>query len=490
MKKILITALDGYAAFQEVILSTQYALQHLGFVVEISTNGKLYKDAINIVFAGHHTSVAKILNLGIDLQNIIIYNLEQVGRDVPWMNAKYFELMRHTHVWEYSEFNFKKLSIYGMQNMHLVPIGYTPNLEVIEQLEQEDIDVFFFGSISLRRIQVLDAMRAAGINIVTTEHRQYIDKERNDLIARSKIILNVHFYDQASIFEVVRASFLLANKKAIVSELGINTAIETDIKQAIYHGSIEQLPSLCLDLLANPQKRQDLATNGYNIIKQRDSIKYIQSGMEFYLSNTHKIFHLGENKLPIPKTMNLGCGTDWKYEMFNIDNNPVHKPDLMFDINNKFMPDSTIDSWRFGKNIQMSNYFDKIQVKNVFECLNNISTAMTNCLLWLVEGGILEIKVVHSLSQYISSDPNFKRYFNENSFSYFMNMNNLIELGWYEYTFDILEFNISLSDFGLQKLDENGQIFDRIKHIPHAVDFLTFTLRKRKLTDNEKNLLW
>ncbi|MFM2344447.1 MAG: hypothetical protein RLZZ210_1058, partial [Pseudomonadota bacterium] len=283
MHKIHIVILDGYPAFKEVILSTEFSLKLLGFDVEIIFDRKLYRDVINIIFASHHTSLEKIKSQNIPIQNIIIYNLEQVGAGVPWMNARYFQLMKSTHVWEYSTANFTHLHKAGINNLSLVPIGYTPNLEIIPKIEQ-DIDVFFYGSGSERRIKTIEAIKATGLNVVsTTDHGQLIDEERDMLIARSKIILNMHYYENAHIFEIVRVSYLLANHKAVVSELGKNTSIEPDIKKAICYGDLASLPELCVDLVTNPSKRKKLQETGHNIIKQRDATKFVQKGMEKYL---------------------------------------------------------------------------------------------------------------------------------------------------------------------------------------------------------------
>ena len=53
--------------------------------------------------------------------------------------------------------------------------------------------------------------------------------ERDALIARARLVLNLHFYPTA-IFELVRVSYLLANGKAVVAECGPETEIDADIR--------------------------------------------------------------------------------------------------------------------------------------------------------------------------------------------------------------------------------------------------------------------
>ena len=94
----------------------------------------------------------------------------------------------------------------------------------------EDIDVLFVGSVNERRLIVLKQLAAQGIN-VDARFNLY-GAERDAFVARARIILNVHFYD-ARLFEIVRVSYLLANRKCVVSETGSDTAFENRVR--IWH---------------------------------------------------------------------------------------------------------------------------------------------------------------------------------------------------------------------------------------------------------------
>ena len=49
--------------------------------------------------------------------------------------------------------------------------------------------------------------------------------KRDALIARAKVVLNIHYY-AAQVFEIVRVSYLLANSKAVVTEIGPDTDLD------------------------------------------------------------------------------------------------------------------------------------------------------------------------------------------------------------------------------------------------------------------------
>jgi hypothetical protein len=501
MKKIRIVPLSGYAAFKEIILSLEYSLKKLGFDVEQIFDLTIDKNAINILFAGHHTCLTVLKNANIPLENIIVYNLEQVGVDVPWMTAQYFELMKYTHVWEYSESNFQQLKQAGIHNIVKLPIGYTPNLEIIPKIDstQQDIDVFFYGSLSQRRLDLLQKLKETGLNIVSPlDYPQgiIVGKERDDLIARSKVLLNMHFYDNAHIFEIVRISYLLANAKAVVSELGQKTEIEEDIKHGIIHGSLENLPNLCLDLVHNIDKRKKLEQTGYDIIRVRDYTQSVQKSMEAYLASTHKNYATvsilneanQENNIALPKRINIGCGLDWHYDMTNLDKQSKYQPDLCLDLNEEIDFTQTFDTWRFGAHTNLMHYFTHIEAQHIFECADNMRNMLTNCLNMLAEGGSLRIKVVYDLSDLAWSNPEYKRHFNQSSFLYYMNPNHLFNLGWYDYTFNFSHCLISLSTYGEQQYHKHQQNIEEIKRMPRVIDYLTFDCIKRATTINEKLL--
>ncbi len=488
MKKIRIVTLSGYAAFKEVILSLEYSLKELGFDVEQIFDLSIDKAAINIIFAGHHTCLTALKNGDIPLQNVIIYNLEQVGIDVPWMTSQYFELMKYTHVWEYSESNYQQLKQAGITNIVKLPIGYTHNLEVIPKINstEQDIDVFFYGSLSQRRRNLLAKLKETGLNVVSTlDYPQgIIGEERDNLIARSKIILNMHYYDNAHIFEIVRISYLLSNSKAVVSELGEHTEIDEDIKHAIVHGKLQDLPSLCVDLVQNTEKREALQKKGYDIIAARDYTQLVQKSMEAYFESTNTSLPI----ITLPKKINIGCGLDWRYNMVNLDKEAKYHPDLCLDLNMEINFKQTFDMWRFGAHTNLHGYFTDIEAQHIFECADNVRNMLTNCLNLLEEGGTLRIKVVYDLSELAWSNPEYKRHFNQASFLYYADPRHLFDLGWHDYTFDCASYFISLSAYGQQQYDIHQQSIDSIKHMPRAIDYLTFDLIKRKTTDGEKYL--
>ena len=179
----------------------------------------------------------------------------------------YRNLLSRLAVWDYSRRNLTTIgSIADRRNLHLVPIGYMPQLTRIPPAPIEDIDVLFYGAVNPRRRAILLALQQAGLRLrVETQVR---GETRDALISRAKLVLNLHFYPTA-IFEIVRVSYLLANAKAVVGECGPHTEIDSDIRNAIAAANYNRLCGTVLELLRDDARRLDLARRGQEIFARR-----------------------------------------------------------------------------------------------------------------------------------------------------------------------------------------------------------------------------
>ena len=112
----------------------------------------------------------------------------------------------------------------GLPRPTYVPIGYVPELTRIAPAP-EDIDVLFYGALSERRYAVLRDLHDRGLRVKWLLGA--FGASRDAWIARSKIVINVHYWE-AKIFEIARVSYLLANRRAVVSERGADPTLERD----------------------------------------------------------------------------------------------------------------------------------------------------------------------------------------------------------------------------------------------------------------------
>lgn len=192
----------------------------------------------------------------------IFYNLEQVTPDSLWFTPGRLALLRTRRVWDYSPSNVSKLAALGI-HAELVPLGYVEPWSRIERAA-EDIDVLFYGSTSARRLDAIDAIEAAGANVTVVTG--VYGAERDALIARARIVLNVHFYE-AQTFEIVRVAYLLANRRFVVSERGSDLALERPFEPGVAFGTYRELPALCERFLHARSERRGFAERGFELIR-------------------------------------------------------------------------------------------------------------------------------------------------------------------------------------------------------------------------------
>ena len=261
-------------AFDEVALGFNAAFRVLGLEAEIVRDSSRLGD-VTIVL-GCKLLAAVPVPAG---KRLILFNLEQITPNSPWLTDAYLALLRRFPVWDYSEGNIAELARMGIRAEHC-GIGYMPELTRIAPVP-EDLDVLFVGSVNDRRIAVLKQLATQGVNV---EARFNIyGAERDAFVARSKIILNVHFYE-SRVFEIVRVSYLLANRKCVVSESGADTAFEKRFEPGIAFAAYDKLAETCVRLLQNPAARREMADAGFERIKALPQTEYLRRALATLLS--------------------------------------------------------------------------------------------------------------------------------------------------------------------------------------------------------------
>jgi SAM-dependent methyltransferase len=269
---VLIVRPPGYLhseAFREVAESLVFALQALGVDV---VQGDLPILGRRPIVLGSNLLATHPLALPPDA---ILYNLEQIDAGSSWMTRSLVDLFRTHEVWDYSHANAARHADLGLRPPRVVPIGWVPELSRIEAAAEE-IDVLFYGSLNERRRAILEALSARGLRVQIAFG--VYGEERDRLVARSKVVLNIHYY-QAKVFEIVRVSYLLANRRCVVSERGTEPAEEAEFEGGIAFAPYTELVETCVRLCADPGARRQLAEQGFRAIAARDLRTIIASAI-------------------------------------------------------------------------------------------------------------------------------------------------------------------------------------------------------------------
>ena len=137
-------------------------------------------------------------------------------------------------IWDYDLNNIEFLKKNGFNNIKHVPMKYTESLRRSNPNTEYDYDILFFGAVNERRAKYLSILnKKYRLKIVTHEcYRKMFEKSDfygvtvasawgdklwNDYIFKSKIVINLHYYDSC-LQEQVRIFELLINNKVVISE--------------------------------------------------------------------------------------------------------------------------------------------------------------------------------------------------------------------------------------------------------------------------------
>jgi|SoiMethySBSTD1v2_1073268.scaffolds.fasta_scaffold117574_4 hypothetical protein len=207
----------------------------------------------------------------------ILYNLEQVSPGSQWFQFGLIEIFRRHTLWDYSERNAAALAALGVKVARVVPIGYVPELTRIAPAPYQDIDVFFAGSLNTRRRQLLD--RIAGLGLKIGGGFGLYGAQRDALVARAKLVLNAHYFE-AKVLEMVRISYMLANRLAVLSERGADPAEDAALAEGVAFADYDDLPRRARELVDAPSERFRLAQRGFELIRERPAVEYLRAALE------------------------------------------------------------------------------------------------------------------------------------------------------------------------------------------------------------------
>lgn len=182
---------------------------------------------------------------------IVIYQLEQLSSpDNLWFNEKHKLPMVRSRtkridgwlkgadeIWDYDISNIRFLESKGYSNIYHFPLLYSSSIDRKRSGSSKDIDILFYGSINKRRAEILSNIPNSINFRIIGNYSQLSEKEienynlnnrflsktpvfganLNEIIDRSKFILNIHYYE-GCIQEQARLFELISNGKKIISE--------------------------------------------------------------------------------------------------------------------------------------------------------------------------------------------------------------------------------------------------------------------------------
>ena len=223
----------------------------------------------------------------------IIENNQFVEQNYKIFNRKYIETLQNAKmVWDFSNQN---ISFYNQINTELnpkiksfyIPTCYSSylsqykqylkchNLNDLQEIDKE-IDILFIGNLNSRRQNILRKLINLGYK-VEYYNNLYDDKEKLNKILKSKIILNIHYYEK-SLLETQYINYLLANKSFIISETSRDKIEDLKLINSLIFCDYNKIVNTCKLWLDNYQyKLKDIynITNlGFKLIQKQKIIDY------------------------------------------------------------------------------------------------------------------------------------------------------------------------------------------------------------------------
>ncbi len=459
------SAADG---FDDVILPIRHGLSRLGYSVETRIN-EVNAQSVNILFG---TCQLATLDRFHPPANSIIFNLEQINS--PWYTEQYIKhLKRHT-VWDYSHRNaryFRKSL--GMDNVVEMRLGYVPEMTRLARDFPRDIDVLFYGAVNERRQKVLEALSRTKLRLGILQGEYGIN--RDYAIARSKLIVNIHFYSPATL-EVPRLGYLWANHRPVVSEFAPETERDPGLEETCRFCSYDDLLPAVMEMARSDsagEEQAEKAFAAFSSVRQEDILEAVVGRRVHSAAIPQR-----------PSLLHAGSGKDFRLDCLNVDINPAMNPDLVLDLSQPLDPAVKHPTVRFGAVSLKHGSFTRITAFEILEHVRELPMIMRNFLDLLCEGGELHISVPYELSYGAWQDPTHVRTFNEKSWLYYSNW--AWYLGWRDARFDVTALTYTLNDEMSAPLVAKGMTQAELLRIPRAVDGMNVTLRKRNTTPAER----
>ena len=253
-----------YQAFTEIAELIHFSLLNLNCKSSITFNHlDTNPEKKNIIFGGHllnNDLINKVPN------NSIVFNTEQIESNTEEWRERIIKLAnRNIELWDYSLFNIKFTQDKTNIKAKLFEIGYQGELNRITHKKTKKVDVLFYGSINDRRKIIIDKLIEKNIKVKCLFG--VYGKDRDDWIAKSKLVLNMHMYD-SKIFEIIRVFYLMTNGVPVVAEYDDKTKINNNFLMGIKTAPYNDLVEMIVHLVNSENEREELGHNGLLEIKK------------------------------------------------------------------------------------------------------------------------------------------------------------------------------------------------------------------------------
>lgn len=255
--------------FEEIIRNVAAGLREMG---HSATEEKRYVSGAQNIIVGHYINPVRYPT------NTILYQLEPYNDFTVRIGHIPLGHLRPYRVWDYSRYNITRLREQGIKAIY-APAGKSSAMVSIPTVKQ-DIDVLFYGGMHPRRVTLIEELKRRRLKVVTSIHAY-----RNDLaalIARAKVVLNMHGAEGFKTHESWRVVYPLSFGKAVVTE--VNPGDDLDgFASAALCVPYRSLTDACVYLVNSEERRHELGETA----RQYMDTRLLSTGLRTALEETY-----------------------------------------------------------------------------------------------------------------------------------------------------------------------------------------------------------
>jgi len=259
--------------FSNVFSETATGIKDALFLLGIDADGSILDNRAKFkdIYLNHETTMFIILGFHRCIDqlppNFIAVQMEQPGS--KWFSKEYFSRLACARaVWDFSPRNVTYLEKIGLVNVHLVPTRVPMRSYVIDTIvPRQDIDVLFYGANHPRRKAIEDSLRKSRLNVVFRYYNLF-DSDRDSLISRAKIVLNIHFWTESSL-ETHRIEYLCSKGKCIISEYSKDPDLDHIYRESIKFCKYDHIVKEAKRYCNNSKMRKELESMAYHTSMER-----------------------------------------------------------------------------------------------------------------------------------------------------------------------------------------------------------------------------
>lgn len=218
-------------------------------------------------------------------RNYIVLQCEQPGSHWMYDKSLYEKFENSMGLWEISPKLNNKWRTTTSYKSYFVPTRIPMGIFIdsgcgdLKPVKQ-DIDILFYGGKHPKRVEMERILRQKFTkkNIVF-RYFNLFGEERERMIPRAKLVLNMHYWPQASL-ETHRIEYLMARSKCVVTERSMDPELDSEYENAVVFTQYDKMPEVIDRLLKNPEKIEQIGASARQLsFKHQFDLSYIKTAL-------------------------------------------------------------------------------------------------------------------------------------------------------------------------------------------------------------------